>query len=338
MRDDDTQDHMALVRTVLGDIDSVTLGRTNAHEHLFIRDGLIVLLEPEFRLDSETNAVSEVSDFRAHGGQAIVDTSPIGVGRDPEGLAAVSRATGVHVIAATGFHKPRYYLDSHWRNRLTAGQIAELLIEEITVGMDAYGFEGPFRKTSSARAGVIKGASEYQKFTPAIRTGLEAAALAHVRTGAPVLTHTEMGTMAPQQLELLAKNGVSPSHVVLSHMDRNPDWRLHRDLARTGAFLEYDGPGRIKYLPENAVIDLIAKMFELGLGSQILLGGDTARRSYWKAYGGSTGIAYILEHFVPRLRSEGVPAAEIDAVLIANPARAFAFRQDPPSRESIAEI
>jgi 5-phospho-D-xylono-1,4-lactonase len=319
---------MAIVRTVLGDIDPSVLGRTNAHEHLFIRDGLILILEPDFRLDSEENAVSEVTDFRSHGGQAIVDTSPLGVGRDPEGLVNVSRATGVHVIAATGFHKPRYYLDSHWRNRLTAEQIAQLFVEEINVGMDAYGFEAPFRKTTSARAGVIKAASDYQKFTPAIRTGFEAAALAHVQTGAPILTHTEMGTMATQQLELLVKHGASPAHVVVSHIDRNPDWRLHRDLAQTGAYLEYDGPGRIKYLPENAVMDLISRMFELGLGGQILLGGDTARRSYWKANGGSTGIAYIFEQFIPRLRREGFPAQQINALLVDNPARAFAFRED----------
>ncbi len=316
---------MAKVRTVLGDIDSTLLGRTNAHEHLFIRDGLIVLLEPEFRLDSEAHAVSEVTDFRSHGGQAIIDTSPLGVGRNPEGLVNVSRATGVHVVASTGFHKPRYYLDSHWRNRLRAEQIAELFIEEIKVGMDEYAFESPFRKTASARAGVIKVASEYQRFSPAIRVAFEAAALAHCETGAPILTHTEMGTMAQQQLDLLTKQGVSPSHVVLSHMDRNPDWKLHRDIAQTGAFLEYDGPGRIKYLPENAVMDLISKMFELGLGGQILLGGDTAQRSYWKANGGATGIAYILEQFIPRLKKEGFQAQHIDAMLVGNPARAFAF-------------
>ena len=191
--------------------------------------------------------------------------------------------------------------------------------------MDDYAFESPFRKTASARAGVIKVASEYQRFSPAIHVAFEAAALAHRETGAPILTHTEMGTMAQQQLDLLAKHGVSPSHIVLSHMDRNPDWKLHRDIAQTGAFLEYDGPGRVKYFPENAIMDLISKMFELGLGGQILLGGDTAQRSYWKANGGATGIAYILEQFIPRLQKESFQAQQIDAMLVDNPARAFAF-------------
>jgi phosphotriesterase-related protein len=316
---------MANIRTVLGDIQAHELGVTNAHEHLFIRNGLILTREPDFRLDSEEDAILEINDFRSHGGRAIVDAAPIGVGRDPEALAAVSRATGVHVIAATGFHKPVYYLDSHWRNRLSTEDIAKLFIEEISDGMDAFGFDGPTRKLTTARAGVIKAASDYQKITRASEIGFAAAAIAHHATGAPILTHTEMGTMAFEQLGMLEKHGVCAEHIVLSHMDRNPDWMLHRDLAQTGVFLEYDGPGRVKYFPESTVIELISKMCNLGLGGQILLGGDTARRSYWKAHGGRTGIAYILECFIPRLKNEGVADEQVHSLLVNNPARAFSL-------------
>jgi predicted metal-dependent phosphotriesterase family hydrolase len=318
---------MAFVRTVLGDIPTSELGATNAHEHLFIKDGLILMREADFRLDSEVNAIFEVNDFAKYGGKAIVDAAPIGVGRSPEGLVAVSRATGVHVIAATGFHKPLYYLDSHWRNRLSIDETVRLFIEEVNVGMDLYGFEGPVRKTSEARAGVIKTAADYQRFVPSVLFAFEAAAMAHLETGAPILTHTEMGTMAMQQVETLKQHGVEPNHIVLSHMDRNADWRLHRDLAQAGAFLEYDGPGRVKYLPEGEIIDLLLKMFELGLGGHILLGGDTARRSYWKATGGGPGIAYVMERFIPRLGKEGFSEEQLHMLLVDNPSRAFAFRE-----------
>jgi hypothetical protein len=43
---------MPLVRTVLGDIDSSALGVTDAHDHLLIRSGLVLTMEPGFRLDS----------------------------------------------------------------------------------------------------------------------------------------------------------------------------------------------------------------------------------------------------------------------------------------------
>jgi phosphotriesterase-related protein len=72
-------------------------------------------------------------------------------------------------------------------------------------------------------------------------------------------------------------------------MDRNPDLFVHSELAQAGAFLEYDGPGRVKYFPESTLITLIRGMFDAGLGGNVLLGGDTAWRSYWKAYAGVQG-------------------------------------------------
>jgi predicted metal-dependent phosphotriesterase family hydrolase len=320
---------MARVRTVLEDIDQSALGRVNAHEHVLIRGGLILIREPDFRLDSIESAVEELKDYQRFGGGTVVDTAPLGIGRDPDGLISVSKQSGVQIVAATGFHKTRYYLDSHWRFHYSAGEIAQIFTEEIELGMDQLGYEGPYVRRSKARAGVIKTASDYQKIDEPTKIAFEAAAIAHRQTGVPVLTHTEMGTQGMEQLRLLEKYGVDPHHVVLSHMDRNPDLAVHRDIATTGAFMEYDGAGRVKYFPESTLISLIRGMFDAGLGSQILLGGDTARRSYWKAYGGGPGLAYMLESFVPRLEKEGFSAAEIRQVLIENPARAFSFAGEP---------
>lgn len=316
---------MSQVRTVLGDVDATTLGRVNAHEHVLIRNGLILVREPDFCLDSVEKAIEELQDFKSYGGGAVIDTTPIGVGRDPEGLRAASVGSGVHIVAATGFHKTRYYLDSHWRFHYTSEEIAALLCDEIELGMDQRSYEGPLGLRSSARAGIIKVASDYQKIDRSTKVAFEAAAMAHLRTGAPILTHTEQGTQAPDQLKMLDSFGVKPQHVVLSHMDRNPDLYLHRLVAGSGAFLEYDGAGRVKYFPESVLVSLLRGMFDAGLGTQVLLGGDTARRSYWKAYGGGPGVAYMLESFAPRLRSEGFSQEEVDLLLIHNPARAFAF-------------
>jgi phosphotriesterase-related protein len=320
---------MPFVRTVLGDVDAAALGVTDAHEHLLIRGGLILQKEPDFRLDSVDKAVEEVRDFQRFGGQAVVECSPIGIGRDPDGLAAISRRTGVHVVAATGFHKARYYLDTHWRFRYTVEQAAELFVREIEHGMETGGYEGPVVERSAACAGIVKVATDYQLITPQARSAFEAAAIAHARTGCPVLTHTEMGTMALEQVRLLESLGVAPRHVVLSHVDRNADPGLHEALAETGAFLQYDGPGRVKYMPESTVVMLVRHLVDRGLGGQLVIGGDTARRSYWKAYGGGPGMAYFVEHFVPRLRREGVAEEAIDAILRGNPARAFAFAERP---------
>jgi predicted metal-dependent phosphotriesterase family hydrolase len=107
----------ARVRTVLGDVDALSLGITNSHEHVIIRNGLILAQEPDFRLDSVEKGIEELQDFSSFGGGTVVDTAPIGIGRDPEALRRISQGSGVKILAATGFHKTKYYLDSHWRFR-----------------------------------------------------------------------------------------------------------------------------------------------------------------------------------------------------------------------------
>ena len=77
--------------------------------------------------------------------------------------------------------------------------------------------------------------------------------------------------------------------------------------------------------PESTLVTLIRGMFEADLGGHILLGGDNARRSYWKAYGGGPGWPIHSSGSSPRLQSEGFTQTEIDQILIRNPAKAFAL-------------
>jgi predicted metal-dependent phosphotriesterase family hydrolase len=317
--------YVPFARTVLGDVAVDQLGVTNAHEHLAIGGGLITLQHPDYRLNDREKAIHEIRDFADAGGSTIVDATPCGVGREPDTLAAISRGTGVHVIGATGVHKESYYLDSHWRFRYSAEEIANLWQAEVEVGMEQSAYEGPIVNRSSARAGIVKVGSDYQNIASATVKAFEAAALVHTRTGVPVLTHSELGTMMLEQVELLHSFGVKPEHMIISHGDRNPDWFVHRDVAQTGAFIEYDCPGRVKYFPESTIVDLLRKMFELSLGNHILLGGDNARRSYWKAYGGGPGVAYLLRSFLPRLKREGFTEEQVQQLVTGNAAAAFAF-------------
>ncbi len=323
-----TNQAMKFARTVLGDVPASELGHVNAHEHLAISNGLITVQHPEYRLDSLDKAVEEVEDFVNAGGRTIVDCAPCGVGRNPDILVNVARSTGVRIIAATGLHKDSYYLDSHWRFRYTTEQMANLWAEEIEDGMEISGYEGPLIFRSSARAGVIKIATDYQRISKATRVACEAAALAHHRTGAPILTHSDVGTMMLEQIELFRSLGVAPRHLIISHADRNPDWVLHRDVAQSGAFMEYDCPGRVKYFPEITIVNLLAKMFELSLGAHIVLGGDNAHRSYWRAYGGGPGISYIFRKFIPRLKRDGFSDEQICALTVNNPAESFSFAME----------
>lgn len=302
------------VETTLGAIPAEELGRVNAHDHVIIDGGWTVVKEPDFRLDSVEKATEEVERWREAGGGAIVDTMPFGCGRNVDKLVAVSEATGVPIIVMTGFQKGSYYLPDHWQHRYDEGTIADLLISECTEGADLNNYDGPVVRRGGVRAGVIKVAGDYQVVKETTRKLIRAAGRAHRATGVPVLVHTESGTAAQTLLTLLEEAGVPSHRVVLSHVDRNPDFRLHRRLAEQGAFLQYDTPGRVKYQPETVVIELMRRMFDAGYGGNILLGGDLARRSYWKAYGGGPGYDYLLTSFTERLREEGFSEEELTSV------------------------
>ena len=318
---------MSYVRTVLGDIDSRELGVTNIHDHLLIRAGVGVLRNSDFHLDSVEKACEEVELFKAGGGQSIVDMMPMGTGRDAEGLVEVARRTGVNVIAASGFHQAEYYTGDHWIHRYSSQQLADLFVADITLGMDRYDYTGPLVDRLNAKAGVLKVATEHHLMLPVQHKLFEAVAEAHQRTGAPISTHTTLGTFALEQVEKLCAYGVAPDAVIVGHVDRNLDLGYHKAIAQTGAYLDYDGPSRIKYYPDSKIIEVIGAMFESGYGAHVLLGNDLATRSSHRSYGGGPGLGYLLDVFVPRLQEAGMSQSDVEQILVENPSRALSLRK-----------
>lgn len=292
-----------IVRTVLGDVDPAELGPCDAHEHLF----LVTPAQPGDDFVEVEAAIEEARTLVAAGGRSLVDWTPIGLGRDLEGLQAVARATGLHVVAASGLHRDAHYTADDPLRRASADDLAERFVAELR-----------------DRCGIVKVGASYHHVTPFEATAFEAAAAAHAATGAPVCVHTQHGTMGLALVERLAGLGVPPTSVVLAHLDRNPDAGEHAETAATGAWLQLDGPGRTKYWPDSTILRLIADLAERGAGGQILLGGDTGRRSMMRAYGGGPGLDYVFARFKPRLERElGADLAR--AIFVEAPARAFAF-------------
>ena len=220
-----------------------------------------------------------------------------------------SEAAGLHVVGATGLHREAHYEAGDPFREEPAERLAERFVDDLTAAVPA---------------GVIKVGASYHAVKPFERKAFEAAAEAHRRTGAPVCVHTEHGTMGLALVELLGALGVGAGSIVLAHVDRNPDPGEHAETAAAGAWLQLDGPGRTKYHPDSTILGLIADLAERGFASRLLLGGDTGRRSMFRAYGGGPGLDYAFARFKPRLERElGQEVSE--QIFVANPARAFAF-------------
>ena len=309
-----------VVVTVAGPIPAASLGPTNAHEHLFLRSPVLAGQE----LDEPSRAAEEVRSAAALGLRAIVEMTPIGLGRRPDLLRTVAAVTGVAIVGATGYHRDAHYPTGHWALEAGVELLAERILRDLQVGMHPADWTDPEAPPDPARAGAIKAGASYHHISPAERRRLEAAAAGSRATGAAILVHTEVGTAGHEILDLLDAAGASIDRVILSHLDRNPDPELHAELAARGAWLEYDTLGRTKYHPDSTVLDLIEAMVAGGHGARLMLGCDLGRRDYYRSHGGGPGMAYLLATFVPRLRRR-IGDDATDAILQTNPGRAFAL-------------
>jgi phosphotriesterase-related protein len=315
----------AFVRTVLGDIDPPALGVTYAHEHLVIDDGSRpVQLEPDFELSDVDAMATEVGAAMELGLGAVIDAMPCDCGRSAPKLASLSRRTGLHVVAPTGLHHDRFYGPAHWSHRLGVEQLADLFVADIEDGIDTNDYSGPVVARSDHRAGVIKVAGSEGGPSERDRRVFEAAAIAHRRTGAPLLTHCEGGTGALEQVRCVADLGVDLVHVALSHVDKVVDRGYHRELAATGVALEYDGSFRWGEAP-NGTLQLLAWLGEDGLLDHVVLGMDAARRGYYAVYGGKPGLTWLLDGFAAAMEERGLDVDVRRRLFVDNPARVFAF-------------
>src|SRR5690606_13298892 len=92
------------VMTVLGPVPAAALGVVDAHSHLYIAPVPGGAADAPVLVD-EAGVGRELVSFRAAGGGTIVDCQPGGCGRDGRVLRRLSESSGVHVVAATGFHR-----------------------------------------------------------------------------------------------------------------------------------------------------------------------------------------------------------------------------------------
>ena len=109
------------VMTVTGPVPVRDLGLFDAHDHLLIDSPAL----PGQSLVDVDRAIEEVEEARSLGVTCIVEMTPIGLGRDPAGMRAIAAATGVAIVATSGFHVDVHYPPDHWARTETVEVLAE---------------------------------------------------------------------------------------------------------------------------------------------------------------------------------------------------------------------
>ena len=353
-----TQDIAGKAQTVLGPVDPDDLGITLPHEHLLI-DVSIWFVDPKepeakrhasepvglenlgwimynqysnfdnVRLSDEDLTIQEATLFKKQGGSTIVDVTSIGLGRNPTALRRIAIATGLHVIAGSGY----YVLcgeEAEIFDRKSEDDIAEEIIGDIVTGIDG----------TDIRAGIIGEIGCSWPLLEREKTCLRGAARAQQQTGAAITIHPGRGEDSPMEiLRTLESAGADLSRVIMGHLDRTGFLPATiREIARTGCGLEYDLFGANPFYPlhlgvfrrpcDRERIEQIKDLIDDGFRDQIFISQDICLKTKLVRYGG-TGYAHILNNIIPQMLARGITPDDIDTIMIQNPRRLLCFQQTP---------
>lgn len=310
------------VRTMLGDIDPARLGQVDYHEHLFQISPLL----PGDELDDEHRSSQEALSLFDAGIGTMVEATPTDLGRNVEVVARISLATGMHIVHVTGAHHSGHYgVDGPLLNASTS-ELAHLFTSDVLNGFhNQHGKTAATSEGAPIRAGMVKAGIRYWSINPFERRILDAAAQTNLASGVAIMVHLDYGSAAHEVLDILAEHGVSADHVVLAHMDRNLDPGLHTSLTDRGAYLGYDGMARHREAPDSAILACLeATLGHESAHSRIVLGGDVARASRYRAYGGLPGLDFLPMRFIPRI-AQALGAEITKHITTDNPAKLLAF-------------
>jgi phosphotriesterase-related protein len=287
------------------------------HEHVFLD---LRTWESPGHGAAETEEVvrrvaPEISRARTAGVTAIVEPTTLGVGRRADVLAAVSEATGMPLVAPTGIYREPWI--PPWVHDAVPSELSDWMTGELLGEIEGTG----------VRAGWIKVSAGDDGLTETETKVLRAAAKAAVATNAVVGSHTVRGRVVLEQLDILEAAGLSPERFVWIHVQREPDFSLHLEAARRGAWLEYDGIGR-RRMPQgldNAFVGLVTDALHRGLADRLLLSGDMLGYDASLPNGGEVEpYSYLCETFLPKLVAAGVDDVTMRRLTVDNPFDAFA--------------
>lgn len=317
--------------TTLGDLALPDMGVILPHEHIFL-DIARQQSDPQRERVQVEDVVEvmqpELESARAAGVAVLVDAGSPSMGRRADIIVAVSRAARLPVVVPTGF-----YLDPstpEWARAASEEELRDWMVGELVGGMEG----------TDVKAGWIKLAASDGGLTEQERKCLRAAARAGAATDSTIGCHIASGIVARDALDTVERSGyraerfiwIHADHEPLSHAERERSSGLREELARRGAWVEFDKIGFTKHGGDAASVDmmhvdLIHHMLDAGLGDRLLLSMDSG----WYVpglpdcrAGCIEGYTYLSKTFLPRLSKSGVSEATIDKLTRENPFHAFA--------------
>ena len=326
---------MTTVATVRGPVDTIDLGQTLMHEHIFNITAEIEKEYPDLSWTNDKGAVlRSVADtlrqVKDRGIGTIVDCTALGHGRDIEAVQRINDEVDINIVVCTGIYTYDYlsffYQYGHPARKVdgkVTDILTEMFIRDITEGIAGSGVKAALIKSATDRAGV----------TPNIERILRAVARAHRETGAPITTHTDVAHRnGLDQQRIFADEGVDLSRVIIGHSGDSTDLGYLRALLDAGSTIGADRFGL--YLPDMGLPEMDVRIQTLqqlcaeGYSDRIVLSHDVTCYGDWIPSDFGADLTdwvqtHLIDDVVPAMLKNGITTEQVDQMLVGNPRRIF---------------
>ena len=308
------------VETVTGPASASDLGFTLMHEHIFVlSEGVPATFPSVWDREADTKrAVDVLRRLKERGVSTLVDVTVLGNGRDVPLIQQVARESGLRVIVATGLYT--YDELPHYFQTRSIDHMVDLFVQDITEGTQG----------TSARAAILKCATDRPGVTPGVEKVLHAVARAHRRTGVPITTHTDARSeQGLAQQDIFESEGVDLSRVIIGHSGDSDDIEYLRKLLERGSYIGMDRFGLDIYLTTDRRVATIARLCEMGYAGRMVLSQDAAVHIDWfppeirQGLGSNWNHFHIVDEVLPALRQAGVSDEQVRLMTVENPRRIF---------------
>ncbi len=259
----------------------------------------------------------------------FIDATPVDGGRNVEVLKEVSEKSEVNIICCMGYYFEGEGAPTYWNFHSKFGDVREALFElfmtEVTVGIRGTGI----------KAGAVKVGTSKDTITDYEKLMLGTAARVQKETGVPIVTHTQGGSMGPEQAEFLIAAGANPKSIQVGHMSDNLDVAYQVRTLDQGVYVAWDRMGLevLANCPRDVdrypvILELIRK----GYVDQLLISHDTIGTWLGRPpqvpemampFIANWHPTHLFKNIIPALKQGGVTDAQIKTIVEDNPRRLF---------------
>lgn len=281
-----------------------------AHEHTTI-DLSGVKKDSDCNLNNKDQTIEEFKELLSKGVSTIIDMTNRGIARDVQYVNEVSKKSGVKILNATGYYKEPFLPKEVYE--LYENELAKIMVADIIYGIEDTGI----------KASVIgEIGTSLKKIEPMEEKVLQAGCKAQIETGAPIVTHTTLGKLGHEQIEIFNKFNIDLSKVILSHIDLSGDIEYMKSLLDKGINIAFDTVGKNNYQSDENRVEWLKELCSLGYSDQIVMSMDITRKSHFKENGG-LGYSYLIDKFLPMLYKTEIKDEHVENMIVNNIKRIY---------------